>query len=108
MIRFGICNELFEGWDLGPDLRDDPGARLRGDRAGAVHPRAADHRPGQGPSGRRSGGRSPTPGLETIGLHWLLAKTEGFHLTTPDPHVRSQTADYLRRWPRRRGTWAAR
>ncbi|MEJ7639032.1 MAG: TIM barrel protein, partial [Singulisphaera sp.] len=34
-------------------------------------------------------------GLRTIGLHWLLAKTEGFYLTTPDAAVRRQTADYL-------------
>ena len=34
-------------------------------------------------------------GLATIGLHWLLAKTEGFYLTTPDAAVRRNTADYL-------------
>jgi sugar phosphate isomerase/epimerase len=35
-------------------------------------------------------------GLEIIGLHWLLAKTEGYYLTSPDATVRRRTADYLR------------
>jgi sugar phosphate isomerase/epimerase len=35
-------------------------------------------------------------GLEVVGLHWLLAKTEGFHLTDPDPQVRKQTAEYFK------------
>jgi len=35
-------------------------------------------------------------GLEVVGLHWLLAKTEGLHLTSPDPTVRRHTAEYLR------------
>jgi sugar phosphate isomerase/epimerase len=35
-------------------------------------------------------------GLAIVGLHWLLAKTEGFYLTSPDPSVRRRTADYLR------------
>lgn len=35
-------------------------------------------------------------GLEIIGLHWLLAKTDGFHLTSPDADVRRRTADYLK------------
>ena len=34
-------------------------------------------------------------GLATIGLHWLLAKTEGFYLTSPHPEVRRRTGDYL-------------
>jgi sugar phosphate isomerase/epimerase len=35
-------------------------------------------------------------GLEVVALHWLLAKTEGFYLTSPDPTVRRRTAEYLR------------
>lgn len=35
-------------------------------------------------------------GLEVVGLHWLLAKTEGFHLTDPDPQIRKRTAEYFK------------
>lgn len=33
-------------------------------------------------------------GLEMVGLHWLLAKTEGYHLTHPDPTIHKRTFDY--------------
>ena len=34
-------------------------------------------------------------GLQITGLHWLLAKTAGLHLTSPDPQVRRKTAEYF-------------
>jgi sugar phosphate isomerase/epimerase len=34
-------------------------------------------------------------GLQLLGLHWLLARTEGMQLTAPEPAVRQRTADYL-------------
>lgn len=35
-------------------------------------------------------------GLQVIGLHWMLAKTNGLYLTSPDAAVRRKTAEYLR------------
>jgi len=34
-------------------------------------------------------------GIEIVGLHWLLSKTEGLHLTSPDKAVRAKTAKYI-------------
>lgn len=33
-------------------------------------------------------------GIEVVGLHWLFAKTEGYHLTTPDKVIQQATKDY--------------
>lgn len=35
-------------------------------------------------------------GLDVVGLHWLLAKTSGFHLTHPEAVVRQATVEYLK------------
>ncbi|MEI6393924.1 MAG: sugar phosphate isomerase/epimerase family protein [Verrucomicrobiota bacterium] len=34
-------------------------------------------------------------GLQTVGLHWLLAKTTGLHITTPDDSMYRRTKDYF-------------
>lgn len=34
--------------------------------------------------------------VEIVGLHWLLAKTEGFYLTSPEASVREATAEYVK------------
>lgn len=94
MIQFGICNELFENWDfaevcatikrlgydaieIAPFTLAERIDALSGARRSEIARIVADH------------------GLETIGLHWLLAKTEGFYLTSPDAAIRRKTGDYL-------------
>ncbi len=94
MIRFGICNELFEGWEFGKVCRTVKGLGYDGIEiapftlAPLITDLSADRR-------RELKAMVEDAGLRTIGLHWLLAKTEGFYLTTPDAAVRRRTADYL-------------
>lgn len=94
MIRLGICNELFEGWDFEDVCRT---VKSIGYDGLEIAPFTLAPRITELPASRRRELRTivSDSGLETIGLHWLLAKTEGFHLTTPDANVRHDTADYL-------------
>lgn len=34
-------------------------------------------------------------GLKVVGLHWLLAQTEGFHVNHPDAKIRKSTTNYM-------------
>jgi sugar phosphate isomerase/epimerase len=94
MIRLGICNELFEGWEFADVCRTVKSIGYEGLEIApfTIAPRITDVSPV-----RRRELRAivEDSGLTTIGLHWLLAKTEGFYLTTPDAAVRRKTADYL-------------
>lgn len=93
-MNFAICNELFEGWEfdrvcrlaantgydgleLAPFTLAPTITELSPQRRGELRDTASEH------------------GLEIVGLHWLLAKTNGYHLTSPDIGVREATADYL-------------
>ena len=94
-MRYAICNETFEGWDHARVCRFVAELGYTGPGDGPVHAGPAHHRrvrrapPRAAPAGR--GLRRCT----IIGLHWLLAKTEGLQLTSPDEAVRRRTADYL-------------
>src|SRR4051794_26578138 len=94
MIRFGMCNELFEGWEFGRVCRTLKALGYDGVEIApfTLAPRIEDVSPQRR---RELRAMVEDAGLETIGLHWLLARTEGFYLTTPDASVRRRTADYL-------------
>ncbi len=94
MIRLGICNELFEGWDLARTCRTAKGLGYDGIE---LAPFTLAPRINELTADRRKEIRSTIEGegLATIGLHWLLARTEGYYLTSPDAEVRRRTADYL-------------
>jgi sugar phosphate isomerase/epimerase len=95
MIRFGICNELFEGWDLARTCSEVKALGYEGIELApfTLAPLITDLGKDRREAMRRTIADS---GLETIGLHWLLARTEGLHLTSPDPTVRGHTQDYLK------------
>jgi sugar phosphate isomerase/epimerase len=93
-FKYALCNELFGDWpfekafeftakcgytglEIAPfTLANEP------TKTSAFHRAKVQHDAKQA-------------GLKIIGLHWLLAKTEGFHLTSPDAAVRRKTAEYF-------------
>jgi sugar phosphate isomerase/epimerase len=95
IMKFAVCNELFEGFDAALCLQM---ARQMGYTGLEVAPFTLGPTVAEIPGYRRADYRQRVSdaGMEIIGLHWLLAKTEGFHLTTADAAVRQRTADYFR------------
>jgi len=93
-MRYAICNETFEGWGHDRVCRVVAGLGYTGLEMApfTLAPRITDL-----PADRRRTLRKQAEdhGLTLIGLHWLLAKTEGLQLTAKDAGVRERTADYL-------------
>jgi sugar phosphate isomerase/epimerase len=93
-MRYAICNETFEGWDHARVCRFVAGLGYQGLELApfTLAPRITDVTPEQRRTLRR---QAEDCGLKILGLHWLLAKTEGLQLTAADAQVRQRTADYL-------------
>ena len=94
-MRFAICNEIFEGWSHPAICRFIAEVGYKGLEIApfTLAPRITEVTAEQRRQLRQ---QAADYGIEIIGLHWLLAKTEGFHLTSPDAMVRQKTADYLK------------
>src|SRR5687767_13999358 len=93
-MRFAICNETFQDWpwDRALELTLECGYT-----GWEIAPFTICGRADQLPSVKRTqlAKQVARAGVEVVGLHWLLAKTEGFHLTTADQSIREHTAEYL-------------
>ena len=94
-MRFAICNEMYGERPFGQVCRDVAAAGYAGLEVApfTLAPAITDVS-----DDRLAECRSlaEDAGLEIVGLHWLLAKTEGFHLNSDEAAVRRATAEYLR------------
>jgi sugar phosphate isomerase/epimerase len=93
-MRYAICNETFEGWDHTRVCRTVAELGYQGLEIApfTLAPRITEVTAEDRFMLRQ---QAEDNGLKIIGLHWLLAKTEGLQLTSPDQAVREHTADYL-------------
>src|SRR5689334_9571879 len=93
-MKFAICNETFLDWPF--ERAFDFGSQC-GYTGVEIAPFTIDTDVRRIPAKRRAEVRhqADAAGLEIIGLHWLLAKTTGLYLTTPDAAVRRATTEYI-------------
>jgi sugar phosphate isomerase/epimerase len=94
MMRFSICNELFEGWawERVCDFAAELGYEGLEVAPFTLAPRAQEVSPIRRRELRRA---ADARGITIVGLHWLLVTPAGLHFTHPDPQVRRHTAEYF-------------
>lgn len=93
-MKFAICHELFENWDWERQCQFIASTGYTGIELAPFTqaPRITDVSAARRRELRE---KADDYGLTICGLHWLLAKTEGLHLTTSDRSVREATTRYL-------------
>ena len=94
-MKTAICNELFQGWPI--ERVFDYAASL-GFEAVEIAPFTLAETVQDISSQRRAEIRraARAAGVEIAGLHWLLAKPEGFYINHPDDSIRRKTKAYLK------------
>lgn len=93
-MKFAICNELFQDW---PFDKAFDFSRKCGYTGIEFAPFTIEKNAYEISANRRAEVRSQAEkaGLEVVGLHWLLAFTDGCYLTSPEADVRNKTGEYF-------------
>lgn len=93
-MKFAICNETFQDWPFEKAFAFARQVGYTGIEFApfTINKNAFDITPQRRAEVRQ---QAEDAGLEVVGLHWLLAFTEGYYLTSPETDVRKRTSDYL-------------
>jgi sugar phosphate isomerase/epimerase len=92
-MKFGICNETYQNWTFEKTCEDIAACGYDGVEI-APFTLNEDPRLITEKQAVEYGRIAKAAGLEVIGLHWLLVKPPGMHITTDDAAVRKQTAEF--------------
>jgi sugar phosphate isomerase/epimerase len=93
-IKFGICSELYTDWHLQEIFAHAAKVGFDGVEVAPFTfcERVTDVPPAERRRMRQAAERA---GVEIVGLHWLLVKPKGLHISHPDEAIRVATRDYL-------------
>src|SRR5579859_1464163 len=93
-FRYAICNETYGDWDHERVCKHAANLGYTGLEIApfTLAPLITDVSPARRQIIRK---QAEDAGLTIVGLHWLLAKTTGFQITSPEIAVRQGTAKYL-------------
>ena len=95
--KFAFCNEMFENRPLAEAWEF---ASLCGYRGVEISPYTISRETNYVTELRQSDRdrirhEAESAGLQVIGLHWVLARTEGLYLTSPEESIRKKTSHYF-------------
>ncbi len=93
-MKFAICNETYQGWDFAKTCDHIAATGYEGIEV-APFTLKEDPRDLTEKDAVEYGKIAQRAGLEVTGLHWLLVKPEGMHLTTTDDAVRAKTVSFV-------------
>jgi sugar phosphate isomerase/epimerase len=94
LMKFAICNEIFQGWKIEDTLAYAAKIGYAGVEiapftlANSVTDISSSER-------QRIRDAAKRDGIEIAGIHWVLVKPEGLYINHPDRCIRERTADYF-------------